>query len=162
MPKVSSSRPRSVHLIFVLSPYSTARRVKGAGTRSCISPSELIERLFTSRKNPVQQGFVLTRVHCILFHLMPLHSTREDSSLPLQVPRSFRGLRRYSRDSASSSTSILFDDAAGFTSCYGLACRSLSLRPVLSSMYFICTDFDVRRPPSYGGLGPSRDRTFTV
>jgi len=55
----------------------------------------------------------------------------------------------------------LFDDAAGFTSCYGLVCRSPCLRQVLSSIRFYVQISPYASIQATRGLGPSRDRTFT-
>src|SRR5690606_11688050 len=67
--------------------------------RSLTSPFGLIEHLVTKKKSRAGEGLP-SSLHPPSYHAAPF--TPEDSSLPLQVPNSFHGLRLYTQDSASS------------------------------------------------------------
>jgi hypothetical protein len=113
----------------------------------------LIEHLATKKKTFRAGEGLPSSLHPLSCHADP--STPEDSLLPLQVHNSFRGLRPYARDSASS-----------FPSCEAfLTTRQDSLhvtawhvaRAVSDSSFvdaLLRTDFAVRRHPSYAGAWP--------
>ncbi|KYD19900.1 hypothetical protein B4135_0799 [Caldibacillus debilis] len=76
-------------------------------------------------------------VHGIFFHAMPLPLRREILRCRSKLQAASLAFAHTPRlGFLFSLLRGLFDDAAGFTSCYGLACCSPCLRQVLSSMRF--------------------------
>lgn len=99
-------------------------------------------------------------VHGIFFHAMPLPLRREILRCRSKLQAASLAFAHTPRlGFLFSLLRGLFDDAAGFTSCYGLACCSPCLRQVLSSMRFCARISPYLGSRLRGELGPSRDRT---